>query len=133
MNYVYDVMLEIRQQYSMGPMIHLQILKARPRSIKDFLEHIDFPQYINILMSNGWDDIEFIHIISDEDLVEIGISNPDHRWKVSRAVLHNNIYLIRYRTTSNSVWILTQYGFLEQFFEFSFALHSSVQTTKNCS
>ncbi|XP_062852756.1 ankyrin repeat and SAM domain-containing protein 1A [Trichomycterus rosablanca] len=55
--------------------------------VGEWLEHVGFPQYESKLLLNGFDDLRFMgsNVMEDEDLREIGITDPGHRKKILHA------------------------------------------------
>uniref|UniRef100_A0A8C2Q3D5 Ankyrin repeat and sterile alpha motif domain containing 1A n=1 Tax=Cyprinus carpio TaxID=7962 RepID=A0A8C2Q3D5_CYPCA len=55
--------------------------------VGDWLEHIGLPQYESKLLLNGFDDLRFMgnDVMEDQDLREIGITDPAHRRKILSA------------------------------------------------
>uniref|UniRef100_A0A8C4HEZ5 Ankyrin repeat and sterile alpha motif domain containing 1A n=1 Tax=Dicentrarchus labrax TaxID=13489 RepID=A0A8C4HEZ5_DICLA len=50
--------------------------------VGDWLEHVGLPQYESKLLLNGFDDL---NVMEDQDLREIGITDPSHRKKILHA------------------------------------------------
>ncbi|XP_072540962.1 ankyrin repeat and SAM domain-containing protein 1A isoform X3 [Salminus brasiliensis] len=57
------------------------------QSVGEWLEHVGFPQYESKLLLNGFDDLRYMgsNVMEDEDLREIGITDPGHRKKILHA------------------------------------------------
>ncbi|XP_077060773.1 ankyrin repeat and SAM domain-containing protein 1A isoform X4 [Siphateles boraxobius] len=55
--------------------------------VGDWLEHIGLPQYESKLLLNGFDDLRFMgnDVMEENDLREIGITDPGHRRKIVSA------------------------------------------------
>ncbi|XP_067227982.1 ankyrin repeat and SAM domain-containing protein 1A-like isoform X3 [Chanodichthys erythropterus] len=55
--------------------------------VGDWLEHIGLPQYESKLLLNGFDDLRFMgnDVMEEQDLREIGITDPGHRRKILSA------------------------------------------------
>ncbi|KAK7128458.1 hypothetical protein R3I94_016887 [Phoxinus phoxinus] len=55
--------------------------------VGDWLEHIGLPQYESKLLLNGFDDLRFMgnDVMEEQDLREIGITDPGHRRKIVSA------------------------------------------------
>ncbi|KAJ8016714.1 hypothetical protein DPEC_G00010190 [Dallia pectoralis] len=55
--------------------------------VGDWLEHVGMPQYESKLLLNGFDDLHFMgsNVMEEQDLREIGISDPGHRSKILHA------------------------------------------------
>ncbi|XP_041860025.1 ankyrin repeat and SAM domain-containing protein 1A-like isoform X1 [Melanotaenia boesemani] len=55
--------------------------------VGDWLEHVGLPQYESKLLLNGFDDLHFMgsNVMEDQDLREIGITDPSHRKKILHA------------------------------------------------
>ncbi|XP_077987739.1 phosphatidylinositol 3,4,5-trisphosphate 5-phosphatase 1-like isoform X2 [Glandiceps talaboti] len=59
---------------------------VKPRTISEWLLNLSLPQYINSLMENGWDSVDFIDSITDDDLKIAGISNTEHRQRILKSI-----------------------------------------------
>ncbi|XP_070695197.1 ankyrin repeat and SAM domain-containing protein 1A isoform X2 [Pempheris klunzingeri] len=57
------------------------------QSVGDWLEHVGLPQYESKLLLNGFDDLHYMgsNVMEDQDLREIGITDPSHRKKILHA------------------------------------------------
>uniref|UniRef100_A0A8C0GDP2 Ankyrin repeat and sterile alpha motif domain containing 1A n=1 Tax=Chelonoidis abingdonii TaxID=106734 RepID=A0A8C0GDP2_CHEAB len=57
------------------------------QSVGEWLESIGLQQYESKLLLNGFDDVRFLgcNVMEDQDLREIGISDPQHRRKLLQA------------------------------------------------
>ncbi|XP_056316560.1 ankyrin repeat and SAM domain-containing protein 1A [Danio aesculapii] len=57
------------------------------QSVGEWLEHVGFPQYESKLVLNGFDELRYMgsNVMEDEDLHEIGITDPGHRKKILHA------------------------------------------------
>ncbi|XP_056129280.1 ankyrin repeat and SAM domain-containing protein 1A-like [Lampris incognitus] len=55
--------------------------------VGDWLEHVGLPQYESKLLLNGFDDLHYMgsNVMEDQDLREIGITEPSHRRKILHA------------------------------------------------
>ncbi|XP_068599545.1 ankyrin repeat and SAM domain-containing protein 1A-like [Brachionichthys hirsutus] len=55
--------------------------------VGDWLERVGLPQYESKLLLNGFDDLHHMgsNVMEDQDLKEIGISDPSHRKKILHA------------------------------------------------
>uniref|UniRef100_A0A3Q2QGL4 Ankyrin repeat and sterile alpha motif domain containing 1A n=1 Tax=Fundulus heteroclitus TaxID=8078 RepID=A0A3Q2QGL4_FUNHE len=55
--------------------------------VGDWLEHVGLPQYESKLLLNGFDDLHYMgsNVMEDQDLREIGITDPSHRKKILHA------------------------------------------------
>ncbi|KAL2104207.1 hypothetical protein ACEWY4_001075 [Coilia grayii] len=55
--------------------------------VGDWLEHVGLPQYESKLLLNGFDDLHYMgsNVMEEQDLREIGISDPGHRRKILHA------------------------------------------------
>ncbi|KFM61761.1 Ankyrin repeat and sterile alpha motif domain-containing protein 1B, partial [Stegodyphus mimosarum] len=53
-------------------------------TVEEWLKSLDLAIYTKSLMDNGFDDIDFLggNILEDEDLLEMNITNKDHRQKI---------------------------------------------------
>ncbi|XP_036390241.1 ankyrin repeat and SAM domain-containing protein 1A-like isoform X2 [Megalops cyprinoides] len=61
--------------------------RALDQPVGDWLEHVGLPQYESKLLLNGFDDLRFMgsNVMEDQDLREIGITDPGHRRKLLQA------------------------------------------------
>ncbi|CAB1329802.1 unnamed protein product [Coregonus sp. 'balchen'] len=58
--------------------------------VGDWLEHVGLPQYESKLLLNGFDDLHYMtvkgsNVMEEQDLREIGITDPGHRKKILHA------------------------------------------------
>ncbi|XP_013865975.1 ankyrin repeat and SAM domain-containing protein 1A isoform X13 [Austrofundulus limnaeus] len=55
--------------------------------VGDWLEHVGLPQYESKLLLNGFDDLHYMggNVMEDQDLRDIGITDPSHRKKILHA------------------------------------------------
>ncbi|XP_054634851.1 caskin-1 isoform X2 [Dunckerocampus dactyliophorus] len=58
----------------------------KPANLADFLSHLGLSQYYQVLVQNGYENIDFISDISLEDLQEIGITKLGHQKKLMLGV-----------------------------------------------
>uniref|UniRef100_A0AAX7SQY6 Ankyrin repeat and sterile alpha motif domain containing 1Ab n=1 Tax=Astatotilapia calliptera TaxID=8154 RepID=A0AAX7SQY6_ASTCA len=60
---------------------------ALDQPVGDWLEHVGLPQYESKLLLNGFDDLRFMgsNVMEDQDLRDIGITDPGHRKKILHA------------------------------------------------
>ena len=66
-------------------------LQRKPKTIEEMLKRIGLQQYVGNLVDNGFDEIEFLEDLTDQNLFEAGIFPSDHRAKVH--ITLNNIQL----------------------------------------
>ena len=60
-----------------------QARSPRPLStVEKLLQHHGLQRYTEVLMANGYDDIQFLGEVPDLELQEIGILDPADRAKV---------------------------------------------------
>ncbi|XP_018581180.2 ankyrin repeat and SAM domain-containing protein 1A isoform X2 [Scleropages formosus] len=61
--------------------------RALDQPVGDWLEHVGLPQYESKLLLNGFDDLRFMgsNVMEDQDLRDIGITDPGHRRKILQA------------------------------------------------
>ncbi|XP_065846586.1 caskin-2-like isoform X2 [Oscarella lobularis] len=68
-------------------MIHLPKLpREKPTSVKAWLDVLGFSALLDVFLSQGYDDIEFVSDMSRDDLTEIGVTKPGHIQKLLRGV-----------------------------------------------
>ncbi|MEQ2231469.1 hypothetical protein ILYODFUR_000732 [Ilyodon furcidens] len=58
----------------------------KPANLADWLSHLGLSQYYQVLVQNGYENIDFVSDISLEDLQEIGISKLGHQRKLMLGV-----------------------------------------------
>ncbi|XP_047221869.1 caskin-1 isoform X3 [Girardinichthys multiradiatus] len=58
----------------------------KPANLADWLSHLGLSQYYQVLVQNGYENIDFVSDISLEDLQEIGISKLGHQKKLMLGV-----------------------------------------------
>ncbi|KAJ0033591.1 hypothetical protein NQD34_000698 [Periophthalmus magnuspinnatus] len=58
----------------------------KPANLADWLSHLGLNQYYQVLVQNGYENIEFVSDISLEDLQEIGITKLGHQKKLMLGV-----------------------------------------------
>ncbi|XP_023126911.2 caskin-1-like isoform X4 [Amphiprion ocellaris] len=58
----------------------------KPANLGDWLSHLGLSQYYQVLVQNGYENIDFISDISLEDLQEIGITKLGHQKKIMLGV-----------------------------------------------
>ena len=59
------------------------------------MQRIGFPQYTDILLADGWDDLEFLCDLTEADLERIGVP-WDHRRVVSGLKTMTEYYFIEF-------------------------------------
>ncbi|XP_071387573.1 caskin-1 [Centroberyx affinis] len=62
------------------------LLDHKPANLAEWLSHLGLSQYYQVLVQNGYENIDFISDISLEDLQEIGISKLGHQKKLMLGV-----------------------------------------------
>nr|2LMR_A Chain A, Ankyrin repeat and SAM domain-containing protein 1A [Homo sapiens] len=62
-------------------------LRTLEQSVGEWLESIGLQQYESKLLLNGFDDVHFLgsNVMEEQDLRDIGISDPQHRRKLLQA------------------------------------------------
>ncbi|KAM9770175.1 caskin-1-like isoform 4-T4 [Menidia menidia] len=58
----------------------------KPANLADWLSHLGLSQYYQVLVQNGYENIDFVSDISLEDLLEIGITKLGHQKKMMLGV-----------------------------------------------
>ncbi|XP_041838837.1 caskin-1 isoform X2 [Melanotaenia boesemani] len=58
----------------------------KPANLADWLSHLGLSQYYQVLVQNGYENIDFVSDISLEDLQEIGITKLGHQKKMMMGV-----------------------------------------------
>jgi len=58
------------------------------QSVGDWLESLELAQYENLLIANGFDDMDFVgpNVLEADDLAEIGVTNSDHKKTILESV-----------------------------------------------
>ncbi|KAK7916420.1 hypothetical protein WMY93_012181 [Mugilogobius chulae] len=61
--------------------------KALDQPVGEWLEHVGLPQYESKFLLNGFDDLRFMgsNVMEDQDLRDMGITDPGHRKKILHA------------------------------------------------
>ncbi|XP_070758110.1 ankyrin repeat and SAM domain-containing protein 1A [Enoplosus armatus] len=61
--------------------------KALDQPVGEWLEHVGLPQYESRFLLNGFDDLRFMgsNVMEDQDLRDVGITDPGHRKKILHA------------------------------------------------
>lgn len=60
-------------------------------SVKEWLSGLQLPgEYLDLFVKDGFDDLEAVRLITNDDLVEIGIQKTGHRKKVMHWVENEN-------------------------------------------
>lgn len=57
-----------------------------PETIGEWMSSLGLPQYTAPFIKNGWDQINFLAQISDQDLVNMGISDSQHRKRILQSL-----------------------------------------------
>ena len=52
---------------------------AKPSIVRTWLQFLAIPAYVSNFEENGYEDLETIKLICEEDLLEIGIEDAHHR------------------------------------------------------
>lgn len=60
-------------------------IDKQPDNLEELLKHLGLQEYMNVLVLNGYDELETFKEIEKEDLDSLGIVNPDHGLKLLRA------------------------------------------------
>ncbi|KAM9482220.1 ankyrin repeat and SAM domain-containing protein 1A isoform 2-T2 [Clarias gariepinus] len=81
---IIDRSIELSKDHQLKDTAGSRVLE---QSVGEWLEHVGFPQYESKLLLNGFDDLRFMgsNVMEDEDLREIGITDPGHRKKILHA------------------------------------------------
>ncbi|KAG8132141.1 hypothetical protein E2320_010020 [Naja naja] len=105
------------------------------QSVGEWLESIGLQQYESKLLLNGFDDVCFLgcNVMEDQDLREIGISDPQHRRKLLQAARSlPKVKSLGYDGTQPSVpaW-LDSLGLQDYIQSFLSSGYSSIDSVKN--
>ncbi|XP_063153681.1 ankyrin repeat and SAM domain-containing protein 1A isoform X2 [Candoia aspera] len=105
------------------------------QSVGEWLESIGLQQYESKLLLNGFDDVRFLgcNVMEDQDLREIGISDPQHRRKLLQAARSlPKVKSLGYDGTQPSVpaW-LGSLGLQDYIQSFLSSGYSSIDSVKN--
>ncbi|XP_037699695.1 ankyrin repeat and SAM domain-containing protein 1A isoform X3 [Choloepus didactylus] len=106
------------------------------QSIGEWLESIGLQQYESKLLLNGFDDVRFLgsNVMEEQDLQEIGISDPQHRRKLLQAARSlPKVKALGYDGNSPSSvpsW-LDSLGLQDYIHSFLSSGYSSIDTVKN--
>ena len=60
-------------------MVIQQQRPIKPSIVRTWLQFLAIPAYVNNFEENGYEDLETIKLVCDDDLVEIGIEDAHHR------------------------------------------------------
>ena len=60
-----------------------QARSPRPPTVEKLLQQNGLQQYTEVLIANGYDDVQFLGEVPDLELQEIGILDPSDRARVS--------------------------------------------------
>ena len=60
-------------------MVTQQQRPIKPSIVRTWLQFLAIPAYVNNFEENGYEDLETIKLVCDDDLVEIGIEDAHHR------------------------------------------------------
>ena len=58
----------------------------QPETLNTWLLDLGLPCYIQTFLDNGWDQLKWIKDMSEQDLVDMGIKNPEHRERILSSV-----------------------------------------------
>lgn len=58
----------------------LPVKKSKPRTVEELMQRIGFSQYTSNLVDYGWDDLEFLGELNEQELNEAGV--PEHHHKM---------------------------------------------------
>ncbi|CAO2608816.1 Ankyrin repeat and SAM domain-containing protein 1A [Lemmus lemmus] len=106
------------------------------QSVGEWLESIGLQQYESKLLLNGFDDVRFLgsNVMEEQDLREIGISDPQHRRKLLQAARSlPKVKALGYdgvSTPSVPSW-LDSLGLQDYIHSFLSSGYSSIDTVKN--
>ncbi|KAF8792717.1 SAM and SH3 domain-containing protein 3 [Argiope bruennichi] len=56
------------------------------KTLEDLLEHLGLEIYMNVLVLNGYHNLDSLKGIEEQDLISLGIVNSDHRIKLLNAI-----------------------------------------------
>ncbi|GBM39995.1 SAM and SH3 domain-containing protein 3 [Araneus ventricosus] len=56
------------------------------KTLEDLLEHLGLEVYMNVLVLNGYHNLDSLKGIEEQDLISLGIVNSDHRIKLLNAI-----------------------------------------------
>ena len=60
-------------------MVIQQQRQVKPSIVRTWLQFLAIPAYVKNFEENGYEDLETIKLVCDDDLVEIGIEDAHHR------------------------------------------------------
>jgi len=67
-------------------MQHYEDVLRIPTSMKEWLSDLGLSHYHDQFIANGWDHINFVYDMVDEDLVVVGVTSPDDRTKILHSI-----------------------------------------------
>ncbi|GFY41891.1 SAM and SH3 domain-containing protein 1 [Trichonephila inaurata madagascariensis] len=56
------------------------------KTLEDLLEHLGLEVYMNVLVLNGYHNLDSLKGVEEQDLISLGIVNSDHRMKLLNAI-----------------------------------------------
>ena len=57
-----------------------------PSSIREWLDDLGLSCYHDQFIANGWDHINFVFDMADDDLMLIGVDSPDDRTRILHSI-----------------------------------------------
>ncbi|CAH3106564.1 unnamed protein product [Porites lobata] len=57
----------------------LPVKKSKPRTVEELMQRIGFSQYTSSLVDYGWDDLEFLGELNEQELNEAGVPEQHHK------------------------------------------------------
>jgi len=58
-----------------------------PLSVREWLNDLGLGHYHDQFFNNGWDHINFLYDMSDEDLVQVGVRSASDRMRILHSIV----------------------------------------------
>ncbi|XP_062872888.1 SAM domain-containing protein SAMSN-1a [Trichomycterus rosablanca] len=83
--FIYVTVLEEKKEEA--PTIRPQKLskKPQPRTLQELLERLHLEKYASTLLLNGYQTVEDLKHLQEKDLIELNVTDPEHRCKLLAA------------------------------------------------
>ncbi|GAA6065730.1 SAM domain-containing protein SAMSN-1b isoform X1, partial [Tachysurus ichikawai] len=65
--------------------IHRRSRRPRPKTLQEFLERLNLEEFVSSLLLNGYQTVEDLKDLKEQHLIELNVTNPEHRHKLLAA------------------------------------------------
>ena len=65
---------------------HYEDVLRVPSSVREWLSDLGLSHYHDRFIANGWDHIDFLYDMADDDLVEVGVTSTDDRTRILHSI-----------------------------------------------